>query len=83
MGQILVRNVDDAVLDRLKAKAKRQGRSLEEVAREALAGAARPNRDEMLAFAAQMRAKTADREPLDVVALIRADRDSDHGHQWP
>ena len=35
MGQMLVRNLDDAVIERLKRKALERGTSLEQVAREA------------------------------------------------
>ena len=84
MGQILVRNLDDLVIQRLKDKAKRDGTSLEQTAREALAAVtATPDRDNLIAFAAEMRARTATRKPeLDMVAAIRYDRDNDHGHEW-
>ncbi len=84
MGQILVRNLDNLVIERLKDKAKRDGTSLEQTAREALdADTVTPNRDDLIAFAAEMRAKTAKRKPkLDMVAAIRYDRDNDHGHEW-
>ena len=83
MGQILVRNIDDRIIDGLRARARSQGQSLEQTAREALARAAVPTRDELLAFAAEMRARTAERTPtLDMVESIRRDRDGDHGHEW-
>jgi plasmid stability protein len=83
MGQIIVRNLDDAVVERLKQKAKRNNTSLEQTARDALTTAATPEREDLAAFAAEMRAKTAERKPkLDVVALIRHDRDTDHGRGW-
>ena len=44
MGQILVRNLDDLVIQRLKDKAKRDGTSLEQTAREALAAVTRRTR---------------------------------------
>ena len=37
MGQIVIRNLDDAVVAALKARAKRNGASMEEEARRALA----------------------------------------------
>jgi plasmid stability protein len=84
MGQIIVRNLEDALIDRLKARARSKGQSLEQTVREVLAEAAPPNRDVLLAFAAEMRARTAKRKPdLDVVAAIREDRDTDHGREWP
>ena len=40
MGDILVRNVDDAAIAQLKKKAKAAGKSVNEIAREALVAAA-------------------------------------------
>lgn len=81
MGQILVRNLDDAVIARLKEEARRTGRSLEQTVRDLLSAAAGADRSELIAFAAGMRAMTAERNStLDIVAAIREDRDSDHGH---
>ena len=83
MGQILVRNLDDAVIARLKQEARRTGLSLEQTVRDMLSAAAGVDRSELIAFAAEMRAKTAARKPdLDVVAAIREDRDNDHGREW-
>lgn len=80
MGQILVRNLDDQVIKRLKDQAQIKGQSLEQTARDALSAAALPSRESLIAFAAEMRTKTAERKPLfDVVAAIRYDRDNDHG----
>jgi plasmid stability protein len=84
MGQILVRNLDDAVIARLKEEARRTGRSLEQTVRDLLSAAAGADRSELIAFAAEMRAMTARKSPsLNVVAAIREDRDSDHGHECP
>lgn len=84
MGQIIVRNLDDAVIARLKQEAQRTGRSLEQTVRDLLSAAAGADRSELIAFAAEMRAVTAKRSlTLDVVAAIREDRDNDHGHEWP
>jgi plasmid stability protein len=84
MGQILVRNLDDQLIKRLKEKAKREGLSLEQTARDALAAAtATRSREELIALAADMRGRTAKRKPkLDIVAAIRYDRDNDHGREW-
>jgi antitoxin FitA len=84
MGQVLVRNLDDDLIERLKASARAKGQSLEQTVREILAKSAPPSRETLLALAAEMRAKTAERKPqLDVVTAIREDRDSDHGREWP
>jgi plasmid stability protein len=57
MGQILVRNLDDDVIEDLKAKALERGTSLEQVAREALTDAAR--RKDRLAWVAELDALRA------------------------
>lgn len=49
MGQILIRNLDAAILDALKARAARSGISLEEEARRALAASTGLSRAEALA----------------------------------
>ena len=44
MGQVVIRNIDDRVIDRLKARAASQRKSLEQSLREVLAEAAKPDR---------------------------------------
>ncbi len=77
MGQILVRNLKDAVIKRLKARAAARGVSLEQELRDILAAASQPSREEVLAELARIRAMSP---PLPAGAarseeLIRADRD--------
>lgn len=81
MGQILVRQLDDAALARLKARAKAQGTSVEALAREAIQRAAALSVEEKLELVRQMRAETAaltnpDVEQTPGWILIREDRDS-------
>jgi antitoxin FitA len=78
MGQVLVRNLDDAVIERLKSKAAARGTSLEQVAREALAAAAQL--DDRKAWADRLdalRAQTTFDPTWDAVAVIRSYRDYD------
>lgn len=79
MGQVLVRNLDDAVIERLKRKAAERGTSLEGVAREALAREA--GGDDRAAWVARLDALRATvpepAPPGSVVADIRAWRDHD------
>jgi plasmid stability protein len=63
MGQVLIRNVDDDVLDRLKRRAAAQQKSLEQCLREVLADAAKPSREELLAEVERIRALTPPRQP--------------------
>jgi plasmid stability protein len=82
MVDILVRNVDDATAAELKKKAKAQGKSVNDLAREALKAAAKPGKEEAWAAADAFRKKIG-RISGDSTADIREDRDSgwgrDHG----
>lgn len=80
MGQVVIRNIDDDVLERLKQRAAAQHKSLEQSLRDVLAEAAKPSRAELLAELDRIRAMTPPRKP-DVryptaEELIREDRDS-------
>ena len=58
MAQVLVRGLEQEVVDRLKVKAKAAGSSLEEFARRTLRDAANPNRAEVWAEIDRIRAST-------------------------
>jgi plasmid stability protein len=75
MGQVLVRNLDDAVIERLKARAARVGRPLEQELRAILTEAAMPPRDELKRVSAEMRARLQSLAPVDSLALLREDRE--------
>jgi len=75
MVDILVRNVDKAIADRLKAKAKAEGKSVGDIAREALTAAAKPGKEEIWAAADRLRANIG-KVSGDSTQLIREDRDS-------
>lgn len=49
MGQVVIRNIDDRVLDRLKLRAAAQRKSLEQSLRDLLTDAAKPGREELVA----------------------------------
>jgi plasmid stability protein len=57
MVDILVRNVDGDTAKRLKSKAKAAGKSVSEIAREALIAAAKPGKQDAWAEADRIRAK--------------------------
>lgn len=76
MGQMLVRNLDDTVIERLKRKAAERGTSLEQVARDALTEAARTSdRAAWVARTDELRAQTKFDPHWDSAAEIRAERD--------
>ena len=75
MGQILVRNLEDGVIERLKARALKADKSLEQTVRDILTEAAKPSREEILAEMDRIRAEIGP-VSLDATDLIREDRDS-------
>jgi len=80
MGQVVIRNIDDRVLERLRQRAAAQHKSLEQCLREVLAEAAQPSREELLAEIERIRAMTPPRKPgatyPTAEELIREGRDS-------
>ena len=77
MGALLVRNLDDAVVAALKARAQAHGRSVEAEHRAILEGVLRPTPD-WKERAAQARAATAGLNLSDSTEIVRAYRDR-HG----
>lgn len=75
MAQVIVRNLDDRVVERLKERAALHRHSLEQELREILTEVSLLRRREIAAEAARIRAMTPGGELPDPVALIREDRD--------
>ena len=75
MAQVIVRNLDEDVVVRLKRMAADNHRSLEQELRLILKKAASPDLAEFRKRAAEIRASLADRPQTDSVDLIRQDRD--------
>ena len=75
MAQVIVRNLDDAVVEALRAKAQLHKRSLEHELRLILTAAARSTPEERIALAEQIRAMTPSAPQSDSTALVREDRD--------
>lgn len=83
MGQLLVRQLDDAAIARLKARARARKTSVEALAREAIQKAAELTVEEKLVLVRKMQ-EAGERAKIPGVTqtpgwiLIREDRD--HGH---
>ena len=75
MAQVVIRNIDDAAIRRLKSRAVRKGISLERELRTILTDASRADRSDFLERAAVFRRKLAGRRHSDSTVLIRKDRD--------
>jgi antitoxin FitA len=77
MGQVLIRNVDDRIIERLKLKAELNGHSLEQELRDILKRAVGPTVEERLAMIDQVRAmqkKPAKTLSEDVIRKLRDER---------
>ena len=81
MGQILVRNLEDSVIERLKARALKADKSLEQTVRDILTEATKPSRAEARAEADRIREAIRLRHgggiDFDITAAIREGRDND------
>lgn len=77
MGQVLIRNLDEHVIESLRLKAELKGRSLEQELREILKQAAGPTAEERLAMmdrVAAMQKKPTKLLSEDVIREIRDSR---------
>ena len=84
MVDILVRNIDDTTAAQLKKKAKAAGKSVNDIAREALRAAAKPSKEEIWAEADRIRERIRARvghDLSDSTADIREDRDNDEPYR--
>lgn len=75
MGQILVRQLDDAVLAALKARAKANARSTEAELREIISDAVRPSRLPLGSLIGAGWSATSLKSNEEIVAHVRALRD--------
>jgi plasmid stability protein len=74
MAQLLVRNLDDAVVEHLRLRARRRGTSLEQEVRQILTEATSVSRGDIARRAAEVRARQAPNTSR-AAALIREDRE--------
>ncbi len=74
MAQVLVRDLDEAVVEKLKVRARRNGRSLEAELRYILEQSARADMIEARRVAARIRRALAGREHSDAADLVAEDR---------
>lgn len=75
MRQLTIRNLDDDVYERLRARAKVNQRSLEAEIRTILSGAVLPDRSDAIRKADGFRESLVGRYSGDATAEIRKDRD--------
>ena len=77
MGQVLVRNLDDRVIDSFKTKAELKGHSLEQELRNLITSAAPLTPEEKVALSRRWRASMPPLKDFDVRAAIRYGRDDE------
>jgi plasmid stability protein len=77
MGQVLVRTLDDRVIESLNTKAELKGRSLEQELREVLTNAAPLTPVEKIALFKKLRAMTPPVNDVDVRTAIQRGRDDE------
>ena len=75
MAQVVIRNIDEDAMRRLKSRAARKGVSLERELRTILTAAAHADRTGFAERAAEFRRKLVGRRHSDSTRLIRQDRD--------
>lgn len=78
MGQLIVRELADDLIRRLKERAAQNGRSMEAEHRRLLEEALIPGNDTFFETAARLRAETRGTQQSDSADLVRADRIRDH-----
>jgi hypothetical protein len=81
MTKVLASEVDDAMVERFNARAEAEGKTPEQVLRHLIETYASPDRAAALARLDAIRSSTRGKPLPDPVALIRQDRDSDHGRR--
>jgi plasmid stability protein len=80
MVDILVRNIDEATAVQLKKKAKAAGKSVNDIARDALRDAAKPSKEEAWAAVDRIRKKIG-KVTGDSTRIIREWRDNDERYR--
>lgn len=76
MAQVIVRNLDEHVVQALKARAELRGKALEQELREILIRASELTSEEKLGLADRVRAMGLECMQVDSVDLVREERDS-------
>jgi plasmid stability protein len=68
MASMVIRNISEDLMNRLKETAKREGKSAEQIAREALADRVKPSRDEIIRRMDEIRSRS---KPVDLETARR------------
>ncbi|MGN6471488.1 MAG: FitA-like ribbon-helix-helix domain-containing protein [Rhizobiaceae bacterium] len=82
MASMVVRNIPDDVLKRFKERAKADGKSAEQLAREAIAEKAKPSREEVIRRIDAIRARSKPSSGQEIIEQIRYDREHELGRDF-
>jgi len=74
MGQVIIRNLDDEVIERLKAKAAAHNQSLEQALRDIVSASVKPTRAQVLQEVDRIRGLTPRHLTTESAELIREGR---------
>lgn len=75
MAEVLIRDLDERVLERHRERARAKGIPLEAELARVLTEAVRPSKEELVAFSRQVRARNRPGSWPSVVEMLREDRD--------
>ena len=73
MASMVIRNIPDDLMARVKEQAKREGKSAEQIGREALAEKMKPSREELIRRMAEIRSRS---KPVDLETTLRIMREA-------
>lgn len=79
MASMVIRNIPDDVLERFKQRAKADGKSAEQLAREVIAEKGMPDRAELIRRIDAIRASSKRVSGFDIIDEIRRDRETSLG----
>jgi plasmid stability protein len=83
MASMVIRNIPDDVFERFKQRAKADGKSAEQLARETIAEKAAPDRAELIRRIDAIRASTKRTSGRAIIEEIRRDRETGLGKDDP
>ena len=75
MASMVIRNIPDDLMASVKEAAKREGKSAEQIAREALAEKMKPSREEIFRRMDEIRSRSKPVDPETMVRIMREARD--------
>lgn len=83
MGSMVIRNIPDDLLARFREQARKEGKSAEQLGREALAAKVKPSREDIIREMDELRAKSKPVSGQQIIDDIRWDRENNLGRKYP